>query len=96
MSETPSTMEAAEDNVSKGAQPAQFDGADTARSKHGALARREYDNMALEASERGQASAGPAAGENGHGYMEHSAVRIRAEAEDKKPQRARPEQEPNG
>ena len=48
-----------------------FDGADGARSEHGALARREYELQTLEALEaseasealeRGLASAGPAAG----------------------------------
>ena len=62
------------------------DGADGARSKHGALARSEYDLLAseeleaseaLEALERGPARAGPAAGEDCHGDKNQSAVRIR-------------------
>ena len=73
-----------------------FDRADGARSKHGALARREYDNMALEASERGPASAGPSVGEEGHRATNHSAGQIWKEEGDENPKCASSAQETDG
>ena len=79
-----------------GYPPEHFDGAYGARSEHGALARREYDLLASEMSERGPASAGPAAREDGHGATNHSAGRTREEGEDENPRCASSEQAPNG
>ena len=62
-----------------GHPPEHFDGADGARSEHGTLARREYNLLTSEASERGPARAGPAAGEDGHGATNHSVGQIREE-----------------
>ena len=50
----------------------QFDSAYGATTENGKHLHREYDNVALEASERDPASVGPAAGEDGHGATEHS------------------------
>ena len=65
--EPPDTMELAEKDGSKGPRPAQSDGADGARSEHGALAHRKYNRLASEATEGGQANAGAVGGEDGHG-----------------------------
>ena len=58
--------------------------------------RRKYNNVALEAKDRGQASVGAAAGEDGHGAMETSARPRRAEEGDKNQQRALLAKEPDG
>ena len=79
----------------EGTPPEHFDGADGARTENGMYLRCEYNNVALEASERGQASAGTAAGEYVHGGTEKSAGRRRAEEGDEKTQRAHLAQEPN-
>ena len=63
----PGTMYMAEDNDSLGPWPRKSDGADGARSKHGALACRKYDLLASEATERLLANAGAVGSENGHG-----------------------------
>ena len=59
--------ETAADNGRTGARPQQSYGADGARSKHGALARRRYDLLELEATEGGRANAGANGSEAGHG-----------------------------
>ena len=89
-------METAAGDSNKGHPPEHFDGADRATTENGKHPRRKYNNVALEASERGQFSAGAASGEDGHGATEKSVVRIRAEEEDEKPQRPRPAQETDG
>ena len=71
-----------------GHPPENFDCADVARSEHGALACREYNLLASEASERGPASAGPAAGEDGHGATNHSKGRLWENEVDENPKRA--------
>ena len=76
---TPSeAMETAAGDGGEGHLPENFDSADGATTEKGKHPRREYDNVVSEALERGQASAGPAAGEDGHGATVHSAGRIRA------------------
>ena len=60
-------METAEGDGDKGHPPEHFDGADGARTENGMRLRREYNNVASEVSERGQASAGAAVGEDGNG-----------------------------
>ena len=62
-------METAAGDDSKGNRLEHFDGADGARTKNGMHPLREYDNVALEATDRGQASAGAAAVEDGYGAM---------------------------
>ena len=52
--------------------PEHFDGANGAMTENGKHPRCEYDKVASEALERGPASAGTAAGEDGHGAMNHS------------------------
>ena len=69
MAELPETMETVEDNGSVVPQPSQSDCADGARSEHGALARREYSILALDATKGGQANAGAAGGEDNHGAL---------------------------
>ena len=59
--------EAAEENGSAGPRQEHSNGADGSRSKHGALARRKYNILALEATEGGQANTGAAGREDGHG-----------------------------
>ena len=60
-------METVAGDGGAGHPPEHFDGADGARSEHGALTRREYNFLASEVTERGPASAGPVAGEDGRG-----------------------------
>ena len=62
MVEPPLPMETTEDDESDKTRPVQYDGADGARSKNGALARREYDRLELEATWESQASAGAVGG----------------------------------
>ena len=88
--EPPATMETAEEDGSEGPRPAQSDGADGARSEHCALARCEYDIMALEATEGGQARAGAASREDGHGVSENREGTGTDEEGDETPQRALP------
>ena len=96
MAEPPATTETVEEDGSEGPRPAQSDSADGARSKNGALARREYDRLASEATEGGQANVGAAGGEDGHGASENREGTGTEEEGDKTPQRALPAQEPNG
>ena len=87
-------METAAGDGSAGYPPEHFDGADGATTENGKHPCHEYNKMASEALERGQASAGPAAREDGHGATEHSAGWTRIEEGDENPQRASPAQEP--
>ena len=66
-------METATGDGGKGPPPEHFDVTDGARTKNGMHPRRKYNNVALEASKKGQDSAGAAAGEDGHGDTETSA-----------------------
>ena len=83
---TSAEMETAAGDGDEAPPPEHFDGADGARTENGMQPRRKYDNVALEVSERGQASAGAAAGEDGHGATETSAGRRRAEEREENPQ----------
>ena len=65
--EPAATTDMAEDNCSAVPRQEQSDSADGARSEHGALARCNYDILASEATEGGQANAGTAGGEDSHG-----------------------------
>ena len=89
-------METAEGDGGTGHLPEHFDSADGATIENGKHPRREYDNVASEASERGPASAGHAEGEEGHGAMYHSAGQAREEEGDENPKRASLVQEPDG
>ena len=89
-------METTAGDGGEGPRPEHFDGADGARTKNAMHLCCEYENMASEAMERGQASAGNAAGEDDHGAMETCTGRRRAEEGDENPQRALLEQEPDG
>ena len=67
--EPPDMAETAEEDGSAGPRPRQSDSADGARSENGALARREYDLLASEATEGVPANAGDAAEKDGHGSL---------------------------
>ena len=67
--EPPGTTKTAVDDGSAGPCPQQYDGADGARSENGALARHEYNLLALEATEGGPSNAGAAGSEDGHGDL---------------------------
>ena len=69
----------------EGSLPKNFNEADGARTKNCMHPRREYKNVASEVSERGQASAGAAAGEDSHGATETRTGWRRAEKGDKNP-----------
>ena len=88
-------METAEEDGGEEPRPVQSDGADGARSEHGALVRRKYDILASEATEGGHASAGAAVGEDGHGASDNREGPGTAEEGDETPQRALPVQEPD-
>ena len=72
-------METAAGDGGEGPWPEHFDGADGATTKNGMHPRREYDNVVLEAMERGQDSTGGAAGEDSHGATETCAGWIKVE-----------------
>ena len=55
----------------------------------------EYNKVALEASERGQASTGPVTGEDGHRATTHSVGRTQEEGEDENLRRVSAAREPN-
>ena len=74
--------------------PEHFDGADGATTENSKHPRREYDKVALEASERGQASAGPATEEDGHEAMKHSTGLTPEEEGEENPRRASAAREP--
>ena len=80
------TIETAAGDGGEGPRPEHFDGADGARTKNGMHPRREYDNVVSEATERGQARARVAAGEDGHGATGNRAAPRRAEEGDETPQ----------
>ena len=86
-------METETGDGSKGTRPEHFDSADGARTENGMNLRRKYDNVASEATERGQARAGGADGEDGNGASETSEGPRRAEKGDETPQCALPAQE---
>ena len=65
--------------------PKHFDGVAGATTKNGKHPHREYNKVASEVSERGQAIAGLATGEDSHRDMIHSAGRTREEGGDKNP-----------
>ena len=67
--EPPATTEVSEEDGSAGPRPRQSDGADGARSNHGALVCRKYNILASEATEGGSANAGAAGSENVHGAL---------------------------
>ena len=75
-------MEAAEGDGGAGHLSEHFDGAAGATTENGKHPFREYNNVASEALDRGPVSAGPAAGEDGHGATGHSTGRIREEEGD--------------
>ena len=70
MAKPPVTTETAEDDGSTGPRKEQSDGVNGDRSEHGTLARRKYNRLASEATERVQANTGAAGGEDGHGASE--------------------------
>ena len=73
--------------------PKHFDVADSATTENGKHLHCEYNKVASEASERGQARVGPVIGEDGHGATTHSAVQTREEEGDKNPRRTSSAQE---
>ena len=89
-------METATGDGGEGPRPEHFDGADGARTENDKHLHRKYDNVASEATERGQDSAGGDAGEDVHGSTKTSAGQTRAEEGGENPQRALTAQEPNG
>ena len=68
-------MKTAAGDGGAGYLPKYFDSADGATNENGKHHHREYNQVALEALEIGPASAGPAAGEDGHGATTHIAGR---------------------
>ena len=79
-------METAEEDGGEGPWPEQSNGSNGARSKHSALVHREYDRLASEATEGGQATTRSAGREDDHGASENREG-IRTEEEgDKTPQ----------
>ena len=86
-------METEEDDGSEGLCSEHYDGA---RSKHIALACREYNIMALEATEGGHASVGATNGEDSHGASEEREEPRMVEEGDETPQQALPAQETSG
>ena len=67
--EPPMPMKTAEEDGSVGPRQEQYDSVNAARSEHDALARREYDLLALEATEGGSDNTGAAGVEDGHGAL---------------------------
>ena len=94
--EPPNTTETAEEDGSAGTWPRQSDGANGARSEHGALARCEYNLLASEATEGGPDNSGAAGGEDGHGDLANRGGTETEEEEDETPQRALPSRENDG
>ena len=90
------TMETAAVDGGEDPRKEHFDSADGARTDKGMHPRHEYVNVASEATERGQASAGAAAGEDGHGATVTSTGPRRAEEGDENPRRVLPVQETYG
>ena len=83
-------LETVSGDGSKGIQPEHFNDTDGARTKNGMHPCRKYNNVASEATYRGQARAGGTVGVDRHGAMENSAGLRRAEEGDKNLQRALP------
>ena len=65
-----------------------------ATNENGMHPRREYDKVASEGSVGGQASAGPAPAEDGHGDTHQIERTQREEGREENPRRANSEQEP--
>ena len=86
-------METAEGAGGAGYPPKHFDGAAGATTENSMHKRREYDKVASEALERGQAGMGPATVEDGHGATPHSAGQTQDEGGDENPSRASAAQE---
>ena len=80
----------------QGTRPKHFDGPDSATTKNGKHLRREYDKVTSEASERRQAIAGPATGDDGHVTTTYSIGQTQEEEGDENPKRASATQEPDG
>ena len=76
--------------------PKHFNGSAGAMTENGKHPRREYNKVASEVSDRGQASAGPVKVEDGHGATNHSAGRTREKGGDKKTRRVSAAREPDG
>ena len=93
--EPPDTTETAEDDSSAGPRLKQANGANGTSSEHGALAHREYDLLASEATEGGPANAGAFGSEDGHGALANREGTETEEEEDKTPQRTLPARENN-
>ena len=94
--EPPDTTETAEDNGSAGSRLQQSDGADRTRSKHGALARREYDLLASEATEGGPDNTVANGSKEGHeAWANREGTEMEEEGEET-PQRALPARDTNG
>ena len=89
-------MDTAEDEVGKEPRPDHSNGANGARSDHGALARRKYNILASETAEGYQSSAEAADGEDGHGASEEREGPRTAGEGDKNPQHALPAHETSG
>ena len=94
--EPPNTTDTVEEGGSAGPQLRQYDGADSARSEHGALARCKYNLLASEETEGGSAEEGAASSEDGHGALANREGMETKEEGDKTPQRALPAQENDG
>ena len=88
-------MEMAAGASREGYPPKHCNGASGATAENSKHPRREYEKVASEASARGQASAGPAAGEDGHGATTHSAGHLQEERGDENSRRASLEREPD-
>ena len=89
-------METATGDGGEGPRPEHFDGADGARTKNGMHLPHEYNRLASEAMERGQATTGAAAGEDGHGATVTIAGPRIVEEGDENPRRALLAHEPDG
>ena len=94
--EPPNTTKTEEEYGSTGPRLRQSDGADGARFEHGALARREYNLLSLEATKGGPTNAGDGSSKDGHGALANGEGKDMEEEGDKTPQRALPAQESNG
>ena len=91
--ELPGRVETAEDNSRAGPRPRQSHGTDGARHEQGALALREYDLLASEATKGGPANAGAAGSKDGHGALANREGTETEEEGDETPQSALPAQE---
>ena len=80
-------METTEGASGAGYPPKHFNGAAGATTENSKHLRREYGKVVSEASGRGQASAGPATGEDDHGATTHSVGHLQEEWGDENPWR---------